>query len=84
MNRLEINPNNEKYYSKEFMQGYKCGTKSQHDADMKVLEHIKTEIAELPEDMGTITNIRSGEITGKYISSIKVLQIIDKYKAERR
>lgn len=44
MNRLDINPNNEKYYSKEFMQGYKCGTRCQFDEDMKVLEQIENDI----------------------------------------
>lgn len=53
MNRLEINPNNEKYYSKEFMQGYKCGIRCQSHEDMKVLEQIRVELhatAEMHED----------------------------------
>ena len=44
-----------------------------------VLEQIRDEIAVLPEDMGNIIDIQTGEIIGKYISSIKVLQIIDRH-----
>lgn len=63
MNRLEINPNNEKYYSKEFMQGYKCGTKSQFDADAKVLEQIRAEIA---NEKGTFPKEHYIRIIDKY------------------
>ena len=72
MNRLEINPNNEKYYSKEFMQGYKCGTKSQFDADMKVLEQIRAEIEAIDTTMGIMDY--------PFIPKEKVLEIIDKYR----
>lgn len=44
------------------------------------LNKIQNEIEELPEDMGIIADIHTGEIVGKYISSIKVKHIIDKYK----
>lgn len=71
MNRLEINPNNEKYYSKEFMQGYKCGTRCQFDADMKVLEQISGEIKALITINGT----------ADYSNGVmNCLNIIDKYK----
>ena len=71
MNRLEINPNNEKYYSKEFMQGYKCGTRSQFDADVNVLEQIKEEIANLDD--------AEYEFEGYYKAVNDALQIIDKH-----
>lgn len=68
MNKLEINPNNEKYYSKEFVQGYKCGTKNQFDADAKLLEQIRNEIA---NEKGTFPKEH-------------YVRIIDKYKAESK
>lgn len=71
MNRLEINPNNEKYYSKEFMQGYKCGTKSQFDADVKVLEQIRDEIEALPRELPTDAR--------NMVRRTRVLEIIDKH-----
>lgn len=45
----------------------------------QIIDDIRSEIAALPEDMGNIIDIQTGEIIGKYISSIKVLQIIDKH-----
>ena len=75
MNRLEINPNNEKYYSKEFMQGYKCGTKSQFDADAKVLDKIRSEIESMDFDFGDYY-----DNTNEIIEM--VCKVIDKYKAE--
>ena len=71
MNRLEINPNNEKYYSKEFMQGYKCGIRCQSHEDMKVLEQIRDEIEHL--------TYYWCEVNPKSVID-DVLQIIDKYK----
>ena len=71
MNRLEMNPDNEKYYSKEFMQGYKCGTKSQFDADAKVLEQIRAEIEAIDVTMGIKDY--------PFIPKAKVLEIIDKH-----
>lgn len=68
MNRLEINPNNEKYYSKEFIQGYKCGTKSQFDADNKVLEQIRAEILNFKEKCNASDYLGCG-----------ILDIIDNY-----
>lgn len=76
MNRLEINPDNEKYYSKEFMQGYKCGTKSQFDEDSKVLEQIRAEIEQLRIYKAQfLTNDNK-----VCIDSREVLDIIDKYR----
>ena len=69
MNRLEINPNNEKYYSKEFMQGYKCGIRCQSHEDMKVLEQIRDEIDSYCSD-------NRDRNDGLYIA----MRIIDKYK----
>ena len=71
MNRLEMNPNNEKYYSQEFIQGYKCGTKNQFDADVKVLEQIRADI----EDYGNKLKLSNVGASIEY-----VLQIIDKYR----
>ncbi len=75
MNRLEINPNNEKYYSKEFIQGYKCGTKSQFDADAKVLEQIRAEIEQNAYPI--IHGVNNHE---KGMTLYGILQIIDKYR----
>lgn len=74
MNRLEINPNNEKYYSKEFMQGYKCGTKSQFDADVKVLDKIRQEIEEKAEWYNKNLLHEHADLCNE------ILQIIDKYR----
>lgn len=73
MNRLEINPNNEKYYSKEFIQGFKCGTKSQFDADAKVLEQVRAEIEEHTDEKYGIIALGCGT----------ALKIIDKYKGDK-
>lgn len=73
MNRLEINPDNEKYYSKEFMQGYKCGTKSQFGADAKVLDKIRDEINKLKK-------VSDGNKV--YVGINDVLEIIDKHTKE--
>ena len=32
--KLEINPNNRKYYSEEFIKGFECGVERQFNADM--------------------------------------------------
>jgi len=74
MNRLEINPDNEKYYSKEFMQGYKCGTKSQFDEDAKVLEQIRQEIEQNAYPI--VHGVNNHE---KGMTLYGILQIIDKY-----
>ena len=70
MNRLEINPDNEKYYSKEFIQGYKCGTKSQFDEDVEVLDKISQEIKEY--------YINNHYMEKHYCTD--VLEIVDKYR----
>lgn len=33
MKQLTINPNNEPYYSEDFIKGFKCGTQRQLEAD---------------------------------------------------
>ena len=33
MKQIAINPNNEPYYSKDFIKGFKCGTQRQLEAD---------------------------------------------------
>ena len=34
MKQIKINPNNEKYYSSEFIKGFNCGAQRQFEADM--------------------------------------------------
>ena len=71
MNRLEINPNNEKYYSKEFMQGYKCGIRCQFYDDAKVLEQISDEVNKLKK-------VSDGNKV--YVGINDVFDIIDNYR----
>lgn len=33
MKQIKVNPNNEKYYSSEFIKGFKCGAQRQLEAD---------------------------------------------------
>ena len=33
--KLEINPNNRKYYSDDFIKGFECGVKRQYEEDKK-------------------------------------------------
>lgn len=33
MKQITINPSNEKYYSEDFIKGFKCGTQRQFEAD---------------------------------------------------
>lgn len=35
MNKLTINPNNRKYYSEDFINGFECGVERQFNADME-------------------------------------------------
>lgn len=48
----------------------------------KAIEDIRAEIEQLPSDMGEAIDLRTGQIATKYISSQKVLQIIDKHTKE--
>ena len=64
MNRLEINPDNEKYYSKEFIQGYKCGTKNQLDADAKVLKQIRVELEDCIRHSQYFTTVTLNKLFG--------------------
>lgn len=69
MKQLEVNPSNEKYYTKEFISGYRCGTKRQFESDLTILDNIRAEIEQA----------RYGLVNdGLDIA----LNIIDKYKAE--
>lgn len=34
MKQIKVNPNNEKYYSSEFIKGFNCGAQRQFEADM--------------------------------------------------
>lgn len=34
MNKLKFNPDNEKYYSEDFIKGFECGVERQFNADM--------------------------------------------------
>ena len=35
MKQITINPSNEKYYSEDFIKGFKCGAERQFEADKK-------------------------------------------------
>ena len=59
MKRVEVNPNNEKYYTKDFMSGFRCGTRIQLESDLAVLDKIKAEQIQAIQN-GTI-KIESGE-----------------------
>jgi len=72
MKRLEVNPGNEKYYTKEFISGYRCGTKRQFESDLTILDKIRAEVMSLTDGC-----------TPELIRNVDVLEIIDKYKAER-
>jgi len=67
MKRLEVNPKNEKYYTKDFISGFRCGTKRQLESDLTILDKIRAEIQKLPI---TDTAVRL------------VTEVLDKYKAE--
>ena len=54
-----MNPNNEKYYTKDFMSGFRCGTRIQLESDLAVLDKIKAEQIQAIQN-GTI-KIESGE-----------------------
>lgn len=69
MKQLEVNPSNEKYYTKEFISGYRCGTKRQFESDLAIINKIRAEI--------------DGTMSDGMIHKYAVLGIIDKYKAER-
>ena len=68
MKQIEINPSNKPYYSKEFVDGFECGTKEQYYADKKVVRQIKAA-------MQTIENREA--YGGQYIDRFDVLQILD-------
>ena len=89
MKLLEVNPNNEKYYTKNFISGYRCGIKRQFESDLTILDKIRSEIEEkyggydicewfdnYDYEENDISEYRS---VG-YLSDI--LKIIDKYRAE--
>lgn len=79
MNKLEINPNNEKYYSEDFIRGYRCGTKYQFNADVKVLKQIRVEI-----DVARFIDKDTKLCKNANASGLEVaMQIIDKHLAER-
>lgn len=40
MNKLTINPNNRKYYSKDFIKGFECGVERQYEKDKAELTPI--------------------------------------------
>lgn len=69
MKQLEVNPSNEKYYTKEFISGYRCGTKRQFESDLAIINKIRAEI--------------DGTMSDGMIHKYAVFGIIDKYKAER-
>lgn len=78
MKRLEVNSHNERYYTKDFISGFRCGTKRQLQSDLIVIDKIRAEIDNarfIDKDTRICKNANA--------SGLEVaLQIIDKYKAE--
>lgn len=62
--------------------GVDCEDCPAYEPKTDVLDKIRAEISALPEDMGNVINTHTGEIVDRFISSRKVLRIIDKYKSE--
>lgn len=77
MKRLEVNPSNEHYYTKDFISGFRCGTKRQFESDVAVLDKIRAEIIEVYNDRPSSYNH-----TQRKELFCKVIEIIDKNKAE--
>lgn len=73
MKQIEINPSNKPYYSKEFSDGFECGTKEQYYADKKVIRQIKAAIQKI-ENRETYD--------GQYLDRFDVLQILDELVTE--
>lgn len=69
MKRLEVNLSNEKYYTKDFISGYRCGTKRQFESDLTILDKIRAEI--------------DNALSDGMIHKKTVLGIIDKYITEK-
>ena len=83
MSKLKIHPNNRKYYSEEFIQGWERGVQNQFDADVDFLEDLLDKIRAEIENITPKCQIRTGKTsidTEMMIPQEKVLQIIDKYR----
>lgn len=83
MKRLEVNPKNEKYYTKDFISGYRCGTKRQLDSDLAVIEKIREEIGTYYADC-SLSISENDEQCKRCTDTVfcSVLQIIDKHIVE--
>ena len=79
MSKLKIHPNNRKYYSEEFIQGWERGVQNQFDADVDFLEDLLDKISAEIEKvfcMSVVTN----ELRTPMEVKTEILQIIDKYR----
>ena len=52
MKLITINPNNEPYYSEDFIKGFKCGAQRQFEADKKDIPQGEWIDAEIPLESG--------------------------------
>jgi len=73
MKRVEVNPNNEKYYTKDFISGFRCGTKRQFESDLAILDKIRAEIEQIIGER----NLDDYDFCSGLICARK---IIDKYR----
>lgn len=77
MNKLKIYPDNRKYYSEEFIQGWERGVQNQFDADVDFLEDllngIRVEIERLHHHP-KLDFIKNDDVVEM------ALEIIDKYR----
>lgn len=77
MEKLKINPNNNKYYSGAFIKGFECGVERQFNADL--VENTMKQIEELEKIKAEIynkcpcTSVRETTlyILDKHISELK-------------
>ena len=89
MKLLEVNPSNKKYYTKDFISGYRCGTKRQFESDVTILDKIRAEIEEKYGGYDICVWFDNYDYEENDISEYRsvgylsdILKIIDKYRAE--
>ena len=88
MKQIKVNPSNRRYYSIDFMTGFECGTKTQFEANKKVIDKIKkarNEVANYSDfhrEHLYKTNPNYDVEQGQYSAYKKCLQIIDDLIAE--
>ena len=88
MKQIKVNPSNKPYYSADFMAGFECGTKTQFEANKKVIDKInkaRNEVANYSDfhrEHLYRTNPNYDVEQGQYSAYKKCLQIIDDLIAE--